>query len=166
MSTRAVVMGVAGSGKSVTGTALAERLGVPFKDADSFHPQANIDKQAAGHPLDDHDREPWLAAIGQYLEDHPDGAVVTCSALKRKYRDQLRNHVTGLPFLHLEGPAEVVTERVAARTDHFMPASLLQSQYDTLEPLEADERGLAVDFTQPVDTIVDQLHTYLTQNED
>src|SRR3569832_424542 len=94
-----VVMGVSGSGKSTVGAALAQRLRVPFADADDFHPPANIAKMTAGHPLDDHDRHPWLDAIGEWLAEHDEGGVMSCSALKRKYRDQLRHHANGVLFL-------------------------------------------------------------------
>ena len=156
-------MGVCGSGKSVCGETLARELGVPFADADEFHPQANVDKMAAGHPLNDDDRAPWLAAIGTWLHERRDtGAVVTCSALKRTYRDQLRAQAPGVPFLHLAGPAEVVTQRVAQREEHFMPASLVESQYATPQPLADDEAGLTIDFTKSVDEIVDEMRAYLT----
>lgn len=159
----AVVMGVCGSGKSVCGEALAQALDVPFADADDFHPQSNVAKMAAGHPLDDEDRKPWLAAIGTWLAEHADtGAVVTCSALKRTYRDQLRAQAPGLPFLHLAGPADVVLARVGQREDHFMPTSLVESQYATLQPLESHEAGLTIDFTQSVEAIVAEMRTYLT----
>ena len=159
----AVVMGVCGSGKTVCGEALAGALGVPFADADTFHPEANVQKMAAGHPLTDEDRAPWLAAIGAWLHDHGEsGAVVTCSALRRSYRDQLRAKAPGVPFLHLAGPAEVVTARVAARDDHFMPASLVASQHATLEPLGADEAGRTIDVEKSVDEIVAEMRDYLT----
>lgn len=158
----AVVMGVAGSGKSTVGEELARRLGVPFRDADEFHPQANIDKQAAGHALNDQDRLPWLQAIAAWLDEQRDaGAVVTCSALKRSYRDLLRSHDADLPFLHLAGPKEVAAQRVGSRPEHFMPASLVDSQYATLEDLQPDERGLFLDFTRPVDEIVDACLAFL-----
>lgn len=159
----AVVMGVCGSGKTVCGEALAGALGVPFADADTFHPEANVQKMAAGHPLTDEDRAPWLAAIGAWLHDHGEsGAVVTCSALRRSYRDQLRAKAPGVPFLHLAGPAAVVTDRVAARAEHFMPSSLVESQYAILEPLGADEAGLTIDFEKSVDEIVGEMRDYLT----
>jgi gluconokinase len=158
----AIVMGVNGSGKSVVGSALAQRLGLAFRDADSFHSQANIDKMAAGHPLDDSDRAPWLAAIGAWLGRHrQSGAIVTCSALKRKYRDAIRAAVGDLPFLHLDGPVEVVEQRVAGRPDHFMPACLVRSQLEALEHLQPDEVGVRVDFTRPVEEIVDELTSWL-----
>ena len=156
---RIVVMGVAGSGKTTVGGALAARLGLPFADADEFHPPANVAKMAAGRPLDDSDRLPWLHALGEWLADHPHGGVVSCSALKVDYRDLLRTHAPDLTFLHLAGDADVVTARVAARTDHFMPASLVSSQLELLEPLRADEAGVVADLTRPVDDLVDELST-------
>lgn len=151
-----VVMGVSGSGKSTVGAALAQRLRVPFADADDFHPQANIDKMTAGHPLDDDDRYPWLEAIGVWLAEHVDGGVMSCSALKRKYRDQLRHHARGVAFLLLDGTPEVIRRRQASRPGHFMPASLLASQFATLEHLAPDEHGVTVDVDQSVDAIVEQ----------
>jgi len=149
-------MGVSGSGKSTVGAALAQRLGVPFVDADSLHPPANIAKMAAGQPLDDEDRHPWLERIGDWLADHPGGGVVSCSALKRGYRNQLRAHCPQVRFLHLSGSADVIGRRLAARAGHFMPAALLRSQLDTLEPLGTDEAGVTVDADQDVEAIVDQ----------
>jgi gluconokinase len=157
MASPIVVMGVSGSGKSTVGAALAQRLRVPFADADDFHPPANIAKMTAGQPLDDDDRYPWLEAIGQWLAERCDdgGGVMSCSALKRKYRDQLRRHCVGVEFLHLSGTPEVISRRQASRPGHFMPASLLASQFATLEPLESDERGIAIDVDQNIDSIVD-----------
>jgi gluconokinase len=154
-----VVMGVSGSGKSTVGAALAQRLRVPFVDADTLHPPANIAKMAAGQPLDDGDRYPWLEKVGQWLADHREGAVVSCSALKRRYRDQLRAHCPGVEFVHLRGSAELIGRRLAARTDHFMPVALLRSQLDTLEPLGPDEAGMTVDVGPGIDAIVDTVLT-------
>ena len=159
MASQIVVMGVSGSGKSTVGAAVAQRLRVPFADADDFHPAENIAKMAAGVPLDDDDRHPWLEIIGQWLATHTDGGVISCSALKKKYRDQLRNHCPDVEFLHLHGTVEVIAARQASRPGHFMPASLLQSQFDTLEPLENDERGTVVDVDQDIDSIVE---TYIS----
>ncbi|OBF61825.1 gluconate kinase [Mycobacterium sp. 852002-51971_SCH5477799-a] len=150
-----VVMGVSGSGKSTVGAALARRLRVPFVDADTMHTAANIAKMAAGEPLDDDDRYPWLERVGDWLAAHRDGGVVSCSALKRAYRDQLRAHCPGVEFLHLSGSAELIGGRLAARTEHFMPLALLRSQLDTLEPLGTDEAGSTVDIGPDVDAIVD-----------
>ena len=148
-------MGVSGSGKSTVGAALAQRLRVPFADADDFHPPANVAKMSSGEPLDDDDRYPWLEAIGEWLAAHPGGGVMSCSALKRKYRDQLREHCGEIEFLHLYGSTEVIGKRQASRPGHFMPPSLLASQFKTLEPLEPDERGVTIDVDQNIDGIVD-----------
>jgi len=152
-----VVMGVSGSGKSTVGAALAQRLRVPFGDADDFHPQANIDKMSAGHALDDEDRRPWLAAIGQWLglRAGTTGGVVTCSALKRAYRDQIREAAPDVVFVHLAGSRDVIARRQASRPGHFMPASLLDSQFATLEPLAADEDGVVLDVSRSVDELVE-----------
>jgi len=158
-----VVMGVSGSGKSTVGAALAQRYGVPFEDADDLHPSANIAKMSAGQPLTDEDRYPWLELIGEWLSVHRDGGVISCSALKRRYRDQLRQHLRGLAFVHLEGSHEVITQRQASRPGHFMPASLLASQFATLEPLEPDERGVVIDVDQSVDEIVEGAVTALDE---
>jgi gluconokinase len=155
MASPIVVMGVSGSGKSTVGAALAQRLRVPFADADDFHPPANIAKMTAGNPLDDDDRYPWLEAIGEWLAQHGDGGVMSCSALKRKYRDQMRRHCPTVEFLHLSGTPEVIGKRQASRPGHFMPASLLASQFATLEPLDPDEHGVAIDVDQNIDAIVD-----------
>jgi gluconokinase len=152
-----VVMGVSGSGKSTVGAAIAQRLRVPFGDADDFHPPANVAKMSAGHALDDHDRWPWLEAIGEWLAAHAEtGGVMSCSALKRHYRDQLRHHAPAVTFLHLDGSHEVIAARQASRPGHFMPASLLHSQFATLEPLAPDERGTVLDVDQDIDAIVDR----------
>ena len=155
-----VVMGVSGSGKSTVGAALAQRLRVPFADADDFHPEANIAKMTAGEALDDSDRWPWLEAIGHWLSEHREqGGVMSCSALKRRYRDQLRHHAHEVEVLHLDGTREVIARRQASRPGHFMPASLLTSQFQTLEPLAPDEHGVAIDVDQSIDAIVDAFVT-------
>lgn len=156
MASPVVVMGVSGSGKSTVGAALAQRLRVPFADADDFHPAANIAKMTAGHALDDDDRYPWLEIIGDWLAQRCDtGGVMSCSALKRSYREQLRRHCPDVQFLHLSGTPEVISRRQASRPGHFMPASLLASQFTTLEPLGADESGTTIDVDQSIDTIID-----------
>lgn len=144
-----VVMGVSGTGKSTVGTLLAAGLGVPYAEADAFHPPANIDKMSAGTPLDDADREPWLDAIGAWARtrtEHGPGlqGVVSCSALKRAYRDRLRASAPGLFFLHLTGDRDLVAGRLAQRRDHFMPGALLDSQYAALEPLQPGEQGVEI----------------------
>ncbi|MDB4991494.1 MAG: gluconate kinase, family [Myxococcaceae bacterium] len=141
-----VVMGVSGSGKSSVGRLLAERAQVPYADGDSFHSVESKAKMAAGHPLTDDDRWPWLARVGAWLAAHEaTGAVVSCSALKRVYRDALRRSAPRAVFLHLTGEPEQLAQRMRARADHFMPATLLHSQLATLEPLQADERGVVLE---------------------
>lgn len=137
------------------GAALAQRLRAPFADADDFHPPENIAKMTAGHPLDDNYRLPWLESIGGWLAQHRDGGVMSCSALKRAYRDQLRRHCAEIEFLHLEGTLETISRRQASRPGHFMPAALLASQFETLEPLQPDERGVAIDVDQSIDSIIE-----------
>lgn len=156
MSGALVVMGVSGSGKSTVGASLAQRLDVPFADGDDLHPAANVTKMAAGRPLDDDDRRPWLEAVGAWLAAHPRGVVV-CSALRRSYRDVLREHCPSVRFVHLDGDPAVIARRQANRPGHFMPASLLGSQLATLEPLQVDESGLVVHVDQPVDLVVDEV---------
>ena len=154
-----VVMGVAGVGKTTVATALAERLGLPYAEADDFHPQGNVDKMAAGIPLDDADREPWLRALGGWLgarRAEGSGGVVTCSALKRSYRDILREDCPDLVFLHLSGSDALIQERLAGRTGHFMKADMLRSQLAILEPLGADENGVALDVGPAPETLVEQ----------
>lgn len=150
-----VVMGVSGSGKTTVGRALAERLGVPFADADDFHGAASIAKMAAGIALEDADRLPWLRRVGAWLAGQPGGGVVTCSALRRRYRDVLREQVPGALFVHLDGDREVVRRRVAARQGHFMPVSLVDSQYAALEPLGPDENGVVLDFSRDAGLLVE-----------
>jgi gluconokinase len=156
-----VVMGVSGSGKSTVGAALARRLGVPFVDADDLHPRANVEKMARGEPLDDADRLPWLDAVGTWLAEHRDGGIASCSALRRAYRDRLRSHADGVHFLHLAGSRELVARRQADRPGHFMPASLLASQYAALEPLQPDEPGLTLAVDRSVDELIEVVVAYL-----
>ncbi|MSS45847.1 gluconokinase [Cutibacterium sp. WCA-380-WT-3A] len=155
-------MGVAGAGKTDIGSMLADHLSVDFIDGDDLHPHANIVKMASGHPLDDEDRQPWLANIGTWLADRADsGAVVACSALKRIYRDQLRMACPNLAFVHLAGNRTIVTQRIKARTGHFMPASLIDSQYATLEPLTADEVGITLNFDASREELVTMAAAWL-----
>ena len=146
MTRLVVVMGVSGAGKSTVGLALAQLLGVRFVDADGLHPAANVAKMAAGTPLTDADRWPWLDLVGHALAGAPEpGLVVACSALKRSYRDAIRAAAAAAEFVHLVVPRGVLGDRVANRPGHFMPATLVDSQLETLEPLGADERGVVVD---------------------
>ncbi len=148
-------MGVEGCGKSTVGAALAERLGLPFIEGDDLQPPQNVALMASGHPLDDVERAPWLRAVGERLADEPDGAVAACSALRRSYRDTLREYVPGAYFVFLTGSEELIAERIAKRHHAYMPASLLPSQLATLEPLQADERGMTVDAALTPEAIVD-----------
>ncbi|MFB7335647.1 gluconokinase [Streptomyces adustus] len=141
-----VVMGVAGTGKTTIGPLLAARLGVPYAEGDDFHPQANIARMSAGIPLTDEDRWPWLDAIGGWAHERAGlGGVVSCSALKRSYRDRLRASAPGLVFVHLAGDRALIEDRMSHRQGHFMPTALLDSQFATLQPLQADEAGVTVD---------------------
>ena len=147
---RIVVMGVSGSGKSMLGERLAQAFGVEFVEGDALHPPRNIECMAAGIALTDDDRAAWLAALAARLrEAHAArrGLVVTCSALKRCYRDTLRNGAPDLVLVHLHGARALLEARMAARSGHYMPASLLQSQLDTLEPPQADEPAVAIDIS-------------------
>lgn len=149
-----VVMGVSGCGKSTLGALLAERLGCAFEDGDGFHPPQNVEKMRAGTPLNDDDRWPWLDAIAARIAAaRAQGSVVViaCSALKRAYRDRLRAGHGDLRFLHLTGEPTLIMARQAARTGHYMPASLIASQFATLEPpdTEADVIDLDVDPEPP-----------------
>lgn len=154
-ATLVVVMGVSGSGKSTVGEMLARRLDLAYADADDLHPPENVAKMEAGIPLTDEDRYPWLDIVADWLTDHAaDGGIVTCSALKRRYRDRLREARPDLFFLHLDGSEELIAERMAKRSDHFMPGRLLRSQFEALEPLEEGERGAAVSIEgAPEDTL-------------
>jgi gluconokinase len=153
-----VVMGVSGSGKSTIGKQLARRMGGIFADADSFHPPANIEKMKAGHPLTDEDRWPWLdamaAQITAWLADGQP-AVLACSALKRVYRDRLVAARPQVAFLYLSGSEAVIATRLANRRGHFMPPSLLHSQFETLEAPGAGERVVTVDIRHPPRRIID-----------
>lgn len=152
-----VVMGVAGVGKTTVARLLAQRLGAPYAEGDDLHPEANIAKMAAGIALDDADRGPWLQRIAEWMSERGregTGAVVTCSALKRRYRDILR---TGWPdafFLHLTGDRTLVGDRMSHRAGHFMPTSLLDSQFEILEPLQSDEKGAVLDVGTGPDELV------------
>ena len=152
-----VVMGISGVGKSAVGHELADRFGLDYADGDDFHSAANIAKMASGHPLTDEDRWPWLREIGQWLARHDDaGGVISCSALKRVYRDILVEAAPHTSFLHLYGDHELIRSRMEHRKDHFMPASLLSSQEAILEPLQPDENGFAFDIAPHVSVIVDE----------
>lgn len=157
---RWVVMGVSGCGKSAVGRQLAAALGVRFVEGDAWHSPANVAKMAAGIALDDADRAGWLhrlqAEVAAALA-RGEGLVLACSALKRRYRDVLRAADPALRFVHLDGPRALIAARMQARTDHFMPTSLLDSQLRDLEPLGADEAGLRVDIAKPPAGIIQEI---------
>jgi len=162
---RIVLMGVAGCGKSAVGAALAARLGAAYLDGDDLHPQANIDKMSRGAALSDEDRWPWLTLVGEKLAA-PDGILVLgCSALKRRYRDHIRKEA-GAPvlFVHLAGSRKLIAARMAARAGHFMPASLIDSQFAALEPPEKDEHAMTIDIDRPPERIVDDIVTHLEES--
>ena len=156
-------MGVSGAGKSVVGKALGDSLGWPFLDADEFHPESNRAKMTAGIPLNDDDRQPWLERLNQELvarDGRNDPAVLACSALREKYRETLKRGLPGLVFVHLKADPETITQRVGNRPGHFMPATLVKSQFDTLEaPGESD--ALVLDATQPITTSVTQIRAFI-----
>ncbi|MBJ6617312.1 gluconokinase [Streptomyces griseoincarnatus] len=157
-----VVMGVAGTGKTTIGPLIAARLGVPYAEGDDFHPQSNIAKMSAGTPLTDDDRWPWLDAIGDWAQGRAGlGGVVSCSALKRSYRDRLRAAAPGVVFVHLTGDRALVEDRMSHRQGHFMPTALLDSQFATLQPLEPDEAGVAVNVTGSPEEITERAATAL-----
>lgn len=157
-----VVMGVTGSGKSTVGELLAASLGVRYKDADDLHSTANVQKMAAGHPLDDGDRWPWLERVGEVLRvAGADGLVVACSALRRAYRDVILAAEPRSKFVFLDGPRHVLEQRLDGRRGHFMPAELLDSQLATLEPLASDEPGITVSLAPSPAKVVAAIRTKL-----
>lgn len=157
---RWVVMGVSGSGKSTLGAALAARLDLRFIEGDSFHPAPNVAKMSSGLPLDDHDRAGWLQALAAeigHARAQGAGLVLSCSALKRRYRDLLRQADPDLRFAHLQGPRELIAERMAGRSGHYMPPALLDSQLRDLEALQDDEAGLRLDLAEAPQALVDRI---------
>jgi len=153
-----VVMGVSAVGKSTVAAALAERLDLPWVDADALHPAENVAKMSAGTPLTDEDRWPWLDRVGEVLVDGAGtGVVVACSALRRAYRDRIRRVAPQTRFVHLTGEEALLQTRSQARLGHFMPPSLLASQLATLEDLGADEDGVVVTVDAPVGDIVESV---------
>jgi gluconokinase len=159
-----VLMGVSGCGKSTIGAALSRRLGWPFRDADSFHPPANVAKMSRGMPLTDEDRWPWLAAIAQWIDERcaaDEHGIVSCSALKRAYRDRIVGARSGVRLVYLKGDMNLIAQRLRRRKHHFMPASLLESQFAALEEPGADENPMIVSIGLPprrvVSSIIEQL---------
>ena len=155
-----VVMGVSGSGKSTIAALLAGRLGWAFEEGDALHPQTNIDKMAAGHPLTDEDRYPWLEKVAEWVDrrlDRGENGVITCSALKRSYRQIINRRGAGVVFIFLAGSPETIGARLTERHGHFMPASLLASQFADLEELSPDEPGIRIDVGPTPGVIVQRI---------
>ena len=162
---RFVIMGVAGSGKSTVGRAISERCGIAFIDGDDLHTTENIRKMSSGIPLNDADRAPWLIQVGKALSGAQGPVAVACSALQRSYRDIIRAHAPQpVHFLHLAADREVLSDRMKNRDGHFMPASLIDSQFAALQPLEAEEQGIVIDVAGPLDTVIDQAACYISQS--
>lgn len=152
-----IVMGVSGSGKTIVAQGIATAMGWEFAEGDTFHPQANVAKMASGHPLTDEDRWPWLRAIGAWIDEHNlrgTSAVIACSALRRVYRDLLREGRPNVRFCHVTADPALIEERMEHRKGHFMPASLLPSQLATLENLQTDEPGLTVSAAGAPDDVL------------
>lgn len=159
-----VIMGVSGCGKSTVGSLLARRLGAAFLEGDSLHPARNVERMAAGVALTDDDRRDWLLALAHHLKTAHDAnrsLVVSCSALKRSYRDVLRSASANLAFVHLHGDPALLTERLAVRLDHYMPASLLTSQIETLEVPGHDEHAITFDTALPPEQIAARAAAWL-----
>jgi len=155
-----VLMGVSGCGKTTVGELLAQRLHWPCEEGDALHPPANVAKMHAGYPLDDADRAPWLAKVADWVDARLDAGecgVITCSALKRSYRALIDRRRTGVEFVYLHGSRELIASRLADRHDHFMPSSLLDSQFATLEEPGADEPAIRVEIGEPPGAIADDI---------
>jgi gluconokinase len=156
-SLRLVVMGICGCGKSEVGRRLASRAGYSYAEGDEYHPASNVAKMAAGLALDDSDRADWLATLRDKIREaaqRDENLVLSCSALKRRYRDLLRQGDDRLVFIHLHGSRELITSRMQARKDHFMPVSLIDSQLRDLQPLEPDEAHVVLDISRDPDQLV------------
>ena len=157
MPTSLIVMGVAGAGKTTLARALAERLGWAFLDADALHPPANVEKMRAGIPLDDADRAPWLAAVAAWMDAEAGPSVVACSVLKRAYRAALTEGRPDARLVYIDASPELVATRVAERADHYFPASLIASQFQSLEPPSPDERAIVVSMAASTEAQVAQV---------
>lgn len=155
-----VVMGVTGCGKTTVGFALAEKLGITFIDSDDLHSVENKRKMSSGTPLNDSDRQPWLQAVSNTLQSHKK-IVVACSALKKSYREKILEGAPTTQFIHLVGSQELITARLSERSHEFMPIELLDSQFQTLEPLKQSEGGKAIEISQSIEEIVDEITAWL-----
>ena len=163
MTTVLVLMGVSGSGKSTVAGLVAGRLAWDLEEGDDLHPAVNVAKMAAGQPLTDADRWPWLSRVAGWIHSELDAGrsgIITCSALKRSYRDRLRS--PGVTFVYLHGTRDTIAQRLATRHGHYMPPALLDSQFADLEPPEPDENALRIDIDQPAADqaaqLIDALH--------
>lgn len=166
MTRYAIVMGVSGCGKTSVGEGLSLSTGIRFVDGDALHPKASVDKMSAGNPLTDEDRWPWLEAIGREFAKSPEPLIIGCSALKRSYRDRIRHQAGAMvTFIHLTGTREVIGKRMQARKDHFMPPTLLDSQFAALEPPTADEDSISIDIDQPLEAIIARAAEHLSRSE-
>ncbi|PCJ94200.1 MAG: gluconate kinase [Flavobacteriaceae bacterium] len=146
-------MGVSGCGKTTIGTLLSKELNIPFYDGDDFHPEVNVKKMEAGNALNDRDRHDWLVRLNELAIEHPDGAIIACSSLKEAYRSILCNNIENrVVWIHLKGTFKEISERMSKRENHYMPSSLLQSQFDVLE---APDNGITVDITKPPDQMIE-----------
>jgi gluconokinase len=165
-TTSVVVMGVSGSGKSTVAAGLVERLHWDFAEGDEFHPPENVEKMRAGIPLTDEDRWPWLRRLADWIGEHERAGaccIVTCSALKRSYRDLLRDGHPSVWYAHVTADAELIRERMEKRQGHYMPASLLDSQLELLEPLGDDEPGVTISGADEPDAVVEELLAALSR---
>jgi gluconokinase len=159
-----VLMGVSGSGKSTTGAALSRQLGWPFRDADTFHPPSNVEKMSKGLPLTDADRAPWLAAIARWIDERlgaGEPGIVSCSALKRAYRRTIIGDRNGVALVYLAGDKALIADRMRARKHHFMPVSLLDNQFATLEEPRDDERPVVVSIAPTPERVAAAIITAL-----
>ncbi|MEJ5928718.1 gluconokinase [Corynebacterium sp. H128] len=164
-----VLMGVSGCGKTSVASTLERHLSWPYAEADDFHPQANKDKMALGVALNDEDRWPWLETLRSWMSNHAkagNNTIVTCSALKQSYRDLLAQADGDVVFVHLSGSQNLIAQRMSSRVGHFMPATLLPSQFATLEPLAPAEDGFTVDIARPIADIVDTVLAELAARKD
>jgi carbohydrate kinase (thermoresistant glucokinase family) len=155
-----IIMGVSGAGKTTIARLLAKQLGWPFRDADEFHPRANVEKMKSGIPLDDEDRKPWLVAIAAFIDAERScgaHAIVTCSALKRAYRDVIAGERPDVRLVFLKGDKELIQSRLAKRHGHFMPPALLQSQFDALEEPGSDENPITVSIDAAPGEIAEEI---------
>jgi carbohydrate kinase (thermoresistant glucokinase family) len=155
-----VIMGVSGVGKSAVGQELAARLGWPFQEGDTLHPEANVAKMHAGIPLTDADRQPWLEHVAAWIDDQrakKQPGIITCSALRRSYRQIITGNRPEVRLIYLRGGRDLIAQRLAGRSGHFMPASLLQSQIDALEEPDPDEDPFTVDVEPPASQIAEEI---------